>query len=124
METLTVAQNQAQDVPQPASAPKLRDCPNCGGPYSRGPRGTRRFCSTPCQVEFNNRLKAEGMVIVALAKAWRKGRGKAGVPKAAFSELCTILDHFNAQDVKAGRGSILDYADQLLKSGSYLERCT
>lgn len=123
MENPSTATEAPEIAPQAVQVRKERHCPECNGVYSIGARGTKRFCSTKCQGAFNNRAAAEGKVVIALAKAWRLKRGGKGIGQEALAELCTILDHFNAQDRAAGRPPITGYVEQLLANGSrYIDR--
>ena len=98
-------------------------CPECGvdvAVFVRG--GTRTFCCPAHKQAYNNRMKAEGAAVIALAKAWRKKRGSGETAKAAFAELTGILDLFNARDAEEGRPSVEVYAQKLLDQGRYIDR--
>lgn len=105
---MTVAET-ASIAPEAAPEAGTRTCPNCAGKFSppaKGPGQHKRFCGASCRVAFGNREKAEGAVIVTLAKIWRGRRGGAGIGAEALAELGSILDLFNAKDREAGRPSL------------------
>ena len=98
-------------------------CPTCGSPFSRwGRGGQRNFCSPTCRQDFAARAKVEGALIVQLAKAWRAERGGGEVGKAAFQELCTVLDMLNARDREAGRPPVTQYVRRALLQGRTIDR--
>ena len=93
-------------------------CPECGEDtpaWARG--GYRSFCSPACRLAFNNRTKAEGALIVTLAKVWRRNRGKGETAKEAFSEMVRILDALNARDIEEGRPNPTDHVTRQLQFG-------
>lgn len=91
-------------------------CPECGIVFETT-HHSKRFCSEAHRYAFANREAAEGKVIASYAKAWRLKRGGKGVGKAAFAELCRILDDFNARDREQGRPPVTGYVSTLLASG-------
>ena len=97
-------------------------CPECGCTFATGHR-TKRFCTPQHKQDYANREAAQGKVIASFVKAWRLGRGSKGVAKAAFAELCTIVDSFNAEDKAAGRPPASLYVKGLLDTGYlYVDR--
>lgn len=107
-----------------------RSCPNCGGHFAAGGRGLgKTFCSSDCRMAFNNRAKAEGSVIIALAKCWTQNRhAKPGTREAELcrqsrSELTEILRMMLDADEEAGRPPVADYVETLFASGTlYVDR--
>lgn len=107
-----------------------RSCPNCGGKFAAGGRGLgKTFCSKDCRVAFNNRAKAEGAVVIALAKCWTENRhAKPGTREAELcrqsrSELTEILRLMLDADADAGRPPVADYVETLFNSGTlYCDR--
>jgi hypothetical protein len=90
----------------PPTYPRLA-CPECGEAF-RPAHHRQQFCSPEHAKVFNNRQLARGQKLVGLALAWRQARStkdpdlkEAG--KAAFMQLCRLLDAYAAEDVKAGR---------------------
>jgi hypothetical protein len=105
--------------------PKTRRCPECGIEVARkslrGPVPT--FCCAQHKVAFNNRQTVRGRTVVSFAQAWRRGRGKAGVPSSAFQAMCEILDTFNGEDRTAGRPPVEEYVASTLFNGTrYADR--
>jgi hypothetical protein len=84
----------------------VRECPECGTSFSppvKGPGQHQEFCSDAHRIAFKNREKAQGSVLITVAKAWRKARGSGEIGKAAFAEMTAILDQLLDDDRKAGR---------------------
>ncbi len=107
---------------KPEKKLSTRLCPECGETFQTD-HHSKRFCTPAHKQAYANREAAQGKVIASLVKAWRLGRGSKGVAKAAFAELCTIVDSFNAEDKAAGRPPASVYVDGLLKSGFlYIDR--
>lgn len=110
---------------KPTIAERAREkvCPNCGGPVvrlsQRGPTPT--FCDAKgkgvCKREHGNRHIVEGRAVIALLKAWRIDRGTGEIAKDAFSQMCQIVDQFNAQDRDDGRPRADLYAAKLMADG-------
>lgn len=96
----------------PANAtPKTRRCPYCG---TQGPKGI--YCAGgECRQAFHNLMSKRGRVAMPLALGWRMKRGSGDVAKGAFAELCTYLDHCNAEDRAAGRPPMIAYLETSLK---------
>lgn len=123
-------QNTVSHADTPAQAVQQRVCPNCGGQFAAGGRGLgKTFCSKDCRVDFNNRAKAEGAVVIALAKCWTQNRhAKPGTREAelcrtARSELTEILRMMLDADADAGRPPVADYVETLFASGTlYCDR--
>lgn len=110
-------------VPQPKGL-----CAECGSRFQKT-RPHQQFCSDAHKRAFQNRQNVEGRAVIALAKAWRAGRnlGKEATDeretaRQVLSELCSILDNFNAADKDAGRPNPLHYAKGLLRQGRYIDR--
>lgn len=95
-------------------------CPNCGGAVerksARGPMPT--YCSKPCKVDHFNRHVVEGRVVIGLLKAWRIDRGTGEIAQGAFAQAISALDHFIAEDRKAGRPRPDLYAAKILITGT------
>lgn len=112
---------------KPQAAKKV--CPNCGSKFDAGGRGLgKRHCSTKCRVDFNNRCKAEGAVIITLAKVWianrhaKPGSKAAEVCGEARRELNEIVSIFLDADKDAGRPSLVDYVAEMLGETRYIDR--
>lgn len=100
-------------------------CPECGGPVVRSsPKGRMPvFCSKEHKVSHQNRHVNEGRAMAALVKAWRIDRGSGEIAKEAFSQLCQMVDAFNAADSEAGRPRADLYAAKLMADGrQYMDR--
>jgi endogenous inhibitor of DNA gyrase (YacG/DUF329 family) len=110
-----------------APAAPAKSCPNCGNAVEGRGRGMgKTFCSSTCRVDFSNRQKLEGQVVIALLKASMETRHashdsedpeerrRARVCRAARRELTAIVKEFRGRDAAAGRGSVVDYVEQLL----------
>jgi hypothetical protein len=106
--------------------PQRRSCAECGQPFKPS-RFHQSFCCPAHKVAFQNRAAVEGRAIIALAKAWRASRNRredSALGSQCLSELCTILDEFNARDREAGRPAAQAYAKRLLAMGRYMDRET
>lgn len=92
---------------RPSIKDRARDpiCPNCGAAVERkskfGPPPT--YCNGNCRLELHRRLAREGAAIAAYAKGWRIDRGSGEIASNSFSELCHLIDRFNAADRRAER---------------------
>lgn len=87
-------------------APRVRVCPECSGDFSppvKGPGQHKRFCSDKCRTDWRAREKAEGAVLITVARIWRKTRGAGEIGKRAFEEMTSILDTINARHSAEGR---------------------
>lgn len=111
------------------SAADMRVCPECGTSFAAGGRGLgKTFCSKAHRLAFNNRAKAEGAVIIALAKAWTlnrhapSGTREAEICRSARSELTEILRMMLDADAAAGRPPITDYVEGLMRDTFYCDR--
>ena len=96
----------APTAPPPDRTAPTRVCPNCSSSFDvpiKGPGGHKRFCGEKCRTTWRNREKAEGAVIVTLAKIWRQNRGSGHLGKLAFARLTETLDVLNAKDSEEGR---------------------
>lgn len=106
---------------KPTIAERARDaiCPECGGQVvrrsARGPKPT--FCSPKCKRDHGNRHIVEGRAVIAFLKAWRIDRGTGEIAKTALTQMCQIVDQFNAQDRDAGRPRADLYAAKLMQDG-------
>lgn len=119
------------EIPQIAPSGQGKGiCAECGERFHIN-RPQQQFCCPAHAKAFQNRMLSEGRAVVALAKAWRAGRNLGNGPEAeenrevarqALSELCAILDGFNAADKAAGRPNPLHYAKGLLRGGRYIDR--
>lgn len=91
---------------------KTRICPECGQEFeTNGGRGKPRiFCTEAHKQAHANRRGARGKTLVTLAQAWRKTRGSGDFGKFLFSEVTTLLDAWNAEDLEAGRLDPVEYA--------------
>lgn len=101
-------------VPAAASA-KPRTCPECSGEFfvpAKGPGQHKRFCEAKCRTAWANREKAQGAVLITVAKIWRETRGSGPHGRAAFAEMTSILDILIGDDRKAGR---LSFKSEALK---------
>lgn len=111
--------------PTIAERTKERLCPECKMPVARkSPKGRApKFCSPAHAQAYNNRLLQEGAALVAFAKGWRVDRGSGPIAKDCLTEMCAILDHFNARDLEAGRVRADYYAATILADGTkYIDR--
>jgi endogenous inhibitor of DNA gyrase (YacG/DUF329 family) len=113
--------------PKPTIKDRAADktCPECGGlvvrKSARGPFPT--FCSQECKKAHSNRHIVEGRAVIAFLKAWRIDRAQGEIAQKSFAEICTIVDQFNAQDLKAGRPRADLYAAKLLATQTtYFDR--
>lgn len=98
-------------------------CPNCGQRFPRGTRGSPKlFCGQDCRKAFHKRQARRGEALAAFVLAWRGKRGSGPGAKAAFAELCSIADLFNAEDREAGRPPMVDYTSAVLREGRYIDR--
>jgi hypothetical protein len=83
-------------------------CTECGAtlpPRPEKQKGPgRSYCpDKPCKKIRNARRLTRGSAIIEWAQTWRRNRGSGSVAQASFSQLCQILDQFNAEDQAAGR---------------------
>ena len=126
LQTTNAAENaQSASTRQPKGI-----CAECGERFHIN-RPQQQFCCPAHNKAFQNRMLSEGRAVVALAKAWRAGRNLGKGPDAeegreiarqVLSEMCAILDGFNAADKAAGRPNPLHYAKGLLRGGRYIDR--
>jgi hypothetical protein len=132
LQNLTPTAEKVETLPQAQPAQPKGLCAECGTRFHKV-RPHQQFCSTAHAKSFQNRQNVEGRAVVALAKAWRAGRnlGKGQdaeaqreVARQALSELCAILDGFNAADKQASRPNPLHYAKSLIhnQAGRYIDR--
>lgn len=81
------------------------------------------YCGSKCQKEKGNRDLGRGAALVTLIQGWRVNRGRGEIAKAAFAEVVSIVDQFNADDKAAGRPRADLAAAKLLATGiRYIDR--
>lgn len=101
-------------------------CPQCGASFEL--KRNKRFCRRKCQVDFNNRMSAEGKILAPLVKAMFATRGGGNtvtlpICGMARSELTRIAKMLNEADRKAGRPPVHLYVERLFDSGTfYMDR--
>jgi endogenous inhibitor of DNA gyrase (YacG/DUF329 family) len=90
----------------------IRTCPECGTEFNAlGKQGKpRTFCSNPCKQAHANRRTVRGKALMTAAQAWRKSRGAGEFGKFLFGEVTAMIDHWNAEDLAAGRMDPVEYA--------------
>jgi hypothetical protein len=96
----------APEAPPAAVSRRVRVCPECGTefePPAKGPGQHKRFHDPACRTAWANREKAQGAVLITVAKIWREFRGSGRHGRAAFAEMTSILDILISADKKAGR---------------------
>lgn len=100
------------DPPAPYSTFSLisRTCPECGTEFQTKSRA-KLFCLPEHKLRFHNRCAARGKVLIPLAMAWRHGRGSGDTAKLAFTRMNSLLDEYNAEDLKAGRPRMIDFVE-------------
>lgn len=101
-----------------------RPCAECGDLF-HAVRHMQQFCSPQCKRVFHERAVLEGRAIVALVKAWRGSRNRredGPLGSQCLSEICSIVDGFNAADREAGRPAPQLYAKRALAAGRYVDR--
>lgn len=114
--------------PRPTIAERavIKICPNCGDPverkHAKGPFPT--FCpDKSCKVEHFNRHVVEGRAIIVFAKAWRRARGSGEIGRECLTQMCAILDQFNAADIEKDRPHCDIIASKLLATKTtYFDR--
>jgi hypothetical protein len=126
---MLVSQESVPVAGDSATEARERVCPNCGTKFPAGGRGLGKVhCSKACRVQFNNRAKAEGAVIVALVKAHHQlrhakpGTREAEVCSMARRELAEITRMLIESDEEAGRPPLTDYVETLLSNTLYVDR--
>lgn len=98
-------------------------CPECGGPVTQPAKGRARiFCKEAHKQAFRNRLAVRGKMLTGLALGWRVDRGSGPTAKAAFAQMCAMLDEWNADDREAGRPRADYYTGLLIEQGNYVDR--
>lgn len=90
-----------------ASTYPLLTCPECGEAFSPT-HHRQQFCTQTHSKTFNNRQLTRGQKVTGLALAWRQSRSTKdpelkAAGKAAFTQLCRLLDRYGSEDVQAGR---------------------
>lgn len=118
-------------MPSTPKTPVSAQCPQCG--HSFEVRRGRRFCpprdGKSCQVDFNNRMAAEGKILAPLVKAMLATRGGGHRPALpisglARSEVTRIVKMLNDADKAAGRPPVHLYVQSLFDGGTlYMDRC-
>ncbi len=98
----------------------MHTCPECGVKF-KGPFDAQ-FCSVKHKQAYHNRNAKRGVVAMPLMMGWRGGRaggGSKSKPEAtwAFSELCRLLDIWNAEDREAGRTPAWKMAGRKMRAG-------
>ena len=104
------------DTENTQQAPTGRVCPECGKTF-HSTHHSKKFCTEAHRLAFKNRSKARGQGLVPMMQAWRLKRGSGPLGKAAFAELCQILDALNAEDREEKRPPATVYAAAMLDSG-------
>lgn len=97
-------------------------CPECGEPVIQSGKGRERIFHDECKQAHANRRAVRGKSIMTLLQAWRVDRGSGPVAQAAFREVCSMVDTFNAEDHEARRPRATVHAKALLAQGSYVDR--
>lgn len=87
-------------------------CPECG---SEVPPATKKitqrvFCSNNCKANHSGRMAARGKALAKISMGWRQTRGSGDLGKFLFSEMTSMLDAWNSEDLAAGRMRADDYA--------------
>lgn len=117
--TATTPENSAAARP----APVKHVCPECGDPVPQTGKGRARvFCSEAHKQAHKNRRVVRGAAVMSLLQAWRVDRGSGDVARAAFQQVCEMVDTFNAEDHEAGRPRATVHARALLEQGSFIDR--
>ena len=81
--------------PIPSSPLRRGFCDWCGGRCRRG----RTYCSSRCQVQYNNLLTRQGKALVQSLKLWRLHRGRKGTPGAGMmTRVSARVDALLAED--------------------------
>lgn len=102
-------------------APRL--CVECGEIVAvpeKGPGQHKKFCNSVCRLAFANREKAQGAVLVTIAKVHHMTRhakttDDRALCASAMTEMTRVLRSFIHEDELAGRASRLpDYVRTLL----------
>lgn len=104
------------DTKKAARAAVARTCPECGITFHTT-HPTKRFCDPAHTLAYGNREAVHGKAMASMEKAWRLKRGSGPVGKAAFQELCSILDALNAEDREEKRPPATVYVESLLATG-------
>ena len=98
-------------------ATQFKKCPECGEQFQpKSQRGKPQvFCCNAHKEAHGMRRASRGKSLVTLAQAWRKSRGAGDFGKFLFSEVTTLLDDWNAEDMAAGRMDPVEYAKLVTK---------
>jgi hypothetical protein len=91
---------------------KLRTCPECGTEFAAPKKQgkARVFCCDAHKQAHANRMTVRGKQLAKIALGWRQTRGGGDLGKFLFGEMTSMLDDWNAEDLKAGRMKAGDYA--------------
>ena len=93
-----------------------RPCPECGAQFEPS-HHLQKFCTADHRVAFARKTADRGELLTALAQTWRKGRHARGdakaVPAWAFTQLCALLDAWNAEDAACGRDTSIAVQDRM-----------
>ncbi|WDS38338.1 hypothetical protein W2_gp028c [Caulobacter phage W2] len=135
---MTTAEATTAPAAKKAATFGKRICPECGETFT-AKHPSAQFCTPAHKLAFHNRAKGRSHVI-AYAMAWRGSRNakakkaegetqqtvsdkrraalakadrRRTIGKAAFSEMCRLLDQFAAEDRAAGRPTMEAYVSGL-----------
>jgi endogenous inhibitor of DNA gyrase (YacG/DUF329 family) len=118
-----MAPNEPNNCAGARPAATMRDCLECGKPVQQTGKGRERlFCCEAHKQAHANRRAVRGKAVMTLLQAWRVDRGSTAVAKAAFREVCEMVDTFNAEDFEARRPRATEHAKSLLAQGSFIDR--
>ncbi|MFL6864086.1 MAG: hypothetical protein ACJ8DZ_13915 [Allosphingosinicella sp.] len=96
-----------REKPTPSEIARQPICTECGGPLPPRPEKAkgppRLYCTVACKKARNARRLVRGSAVIEWAQAWRRNRAQGPLAQAAFAEMNTILDQFNAEDLQANR---------------------
>jgi hypothetical protein len=111
----------------PAEMARQAICTECGKPLPPRPEKQkgpgRLYCDDVCKRARNARRLTRGSAIIEWAQTWRRNRGSGEIAQASLAQLCNILDHFNAEDVRAARPPAdLAAARMLVDKTMYVDR--
>lgn len=110
-DTAENASTPGSPAPYSKFSPVERTCPECGVAFETKSR-TKLFCLPAHKLIFHNRNAARGKVLTPLAMAWRGRRGGDDTAKLAFRRMNTLLDEWNAEDLKAGRMLMAEFVER------------
>jgi len=82
----------------------MTPCQECGTTLTGKPRGPRkRFCSTPCRQQFNNRRQAHGADFYDMFMALRYQRAEAN-EAGVWGFMCRMAEAFRDDDIRNREG--------------------